>query len=228
MEKCQNFQRFGKTLPDLLSFGGWVLVFCCSNNDKPKFVRVLSGNRKGGKKANKGRSPKGGQDGPSNTEVEVKSPNLVPKPKRPNPMDRKSERCHQHSTYGCRSTHEELGPTPPKFFELEEPDRPPRTRGVHKNCKAQGTPQLRRLWGTRRIPRAPWMSLLGSGTGNQPRERVRNGGRSFLRVSGSFPLYSRSMMRNIHTLWGRFREKHPAAVKYAKWGSLGLVESPRL
>ena len=50
-------------------------------------------------------------------------------------------------------------------------------------------------------------------------KKTTNGGRSFSRALGSFPYYSRRTMRNIHTRWGRFREKHPAAVRYAKWVS---------
>ena len=124
MEKCQNFKRFGRTLPDLLSFGGWVLVFAV--------VIMASQNTSGcyravgrvARRPIKGRSPTGGRDGPSNPEVGI-SPQLSPQTQEVQSDGQGSERCHQHSTYGCHSMHTEPGPTPSEFFELEEPDRLP-------------------------------------------------------------------------------------------------------
>ncbi len=48
---------------------------------------------------------------------------------------------------------------------------------------------------------------------------VRNGGRSFSRILASFPSYSRRSLRNIHMRWRNFRETHPVVTKYAKWVS---------
>ena len=119
-----KFQKVRQNPPRLAKFRGMGSCFCCSNDDKPKYIRVLSGNRKGGKKANKGRSPTGGRDGPSNPQVEI-SPQLSPQTQEAQSDGQGSKRCHQHSTYRCRSTHTEPGPTPSEFFELEEPDRLP-------------------------------------------------------------------------------------------------------
>ena len=119
-----KFQKVRQNPPRLAKFRGLGSCVCCSKNDKPKFVRVLSGNRRGGKKANRDRSPTGGRDGPSNSAVEI-SPQLSPQTQETQSNGQGSKRCHQHSTHGCRSTHEEPGPTPSVFFELEEPDRLP-------------------------------------------------------------------------------------------------------
>ena len=218
MEKCQNSKRSGKTLPDLLSFGGWVIVFVALimiNQNSLGCFRAV------GRLA---RRPVriGVQQvddlSPSHSAVEV-SPQLSPQTQETQSNGQGSERCHQHSTHGCRSTHEELGPTPPEFFELEEPDGLTELEEFTEDLPSSRNSQASPTSMNSPNPSSSQNVPPGIGYRNRLRERVRNGGRSFLRASGSFPLYSRRMMRNIHTRWGRFREKHPAAVKYAKWVS---------
>ena len=146
------------------------------------------------------------------------APNLVPKPKRPNPMDRDpSDAINIAHTDAIRCT-KSLDRPPQSSSNSRNPIDSPSSRRSQelpssRNSQAsQSSRNLQNPSSSQNVP--PGISYR-----NQLRERVRNGGRSFLRASGSFPLYSRRMMRNIHTRWGRFREKHPAAVKYAKWVS---------
>ena len=124
MEKCQNFKRFGKTLPDLLSFGGWVLVFAV--------LIMASQNTSGCYRAigRVARRPirRGVQQVDEMVPVIPRSksaPNLVPKPKRPNTMDRDpSDAISIAHTDAIRRT-KSLDRSPPEFFKLEEPARLP-------------------------------------------------------------------------------------------------------
>ena len=192
-----KFQKVRQNPPRLAKFQGLGSCFCCNNHDKPKFVRVLTGHRKGGKKAGKDRSPTGGRNGPSHPAVEV-SPQLSPQTQETQPNGPGSERCHQHSTHGCRSTHEELGSTPQSSSNSRSPMDSPNSRSspeLPSSRNSQASPTSMNSQNSSSSQNVP----PGIGYRNQLRERVRNGGRSFLRVSGSFPLYSHRMMRNIHT-----------------------------
>ena len=112
-----KFQKIRQNPPRLAKFKGMCLCFCCTHYDRPKIVRVLSSHRKTGKKTSKGGGPTSGRPGSSSPKGEVR-PQLAPKTQETQPNGQGSERCHQHSTHGCRSSHEELGSTTP---ELEEP-----------------------------------------------------------------------------------------------------------
>ena len=121
-----KFQKVRQNPPRLAKFRGMGSCFCCSNASKPKFVRVLSGHRKGGKKTLKGGSPTGGR---CNTADTASSPpnEVAPKPS-PKTQETQSdgqgaERCHQHSSNGCHSSHKEPGTDPAELLELNEPDR---------------------------------------------------------------------------------------------------------
>ena len=129
-----KFQKVRQNPPRFAKFRGMGSCFYCTDVDKPKFVRVLSGNRKGSKKAIKGGgptsgrcdhpgSPSGSPSSPSiNPKIEV-TPQHSPEAQEAQSTGSGSERCHEHSSSGCLSSHEE--PIPAEFFELEEPDHLP-------------------------------------------------------------------------------------------------------
>ena len=98
-----KFQKVRQNPPRLARFRGMGSCFCCANISKPKFVRVLSGSRKGGKKADKDRSLAGRRCDANSPKIEV-TPELSPKTQETQPNGQGSERCHQHSTHGCHST----------------------------------------------------------------------------------------------------------------------------
>ena len=143
-------------------------------------------------------------------------PNIAPKPKRPNPMDREpSDAISILQADASRRTKSQSLPSSSNS----------KSRIASQNSKS--LPDLRNSQNSPALPisrnsmtRSNSQNvLLGTSFRNRLQARVRNGGRSFSRALGSFPSYSRRMMRNIHTQWGRFRARHPAAVRYAKWVS---------
>ena len=120
-----KFQKVRQNPPRSAKFRGMGTCFCCSLTAKPKFVRVLSPRRKGSKETPKGGGPASGRcDPPSSPsvspQVEV-TPKLGPEAQEAQSDGSGSERCHEHPTSGCLSSHEE--PVPSEFFELREPDR---------------------------------------------------------------------------------------------------------
>ena len=212
-----KFQKVRQNPPRLAKFRGMGSCFCCTLTSRPKFVRVLSGNRKGGKKTLKSGSPTGGRCSPansaSNPSHEV-APQHSPEAKETQSDGQGAERCHQHPTSGCLSSHKE--PVPAEFFELGEPDRLPELEeltGLAELPELPSFADFEELNDTLELPECPSWDVIQeptAGTGEEWWEVL------FSRALGSFPSYSRRMMRNIHTRWGRFRARHPAAVRYAK------------
>ena len=136
-----KFQKVRQNPPRSAKFRGMGACFCCSLTAKPKFVRVLSTRRKGGKETSKGGSPAGGRrDPPSSPQVEVSS-KLSNEEQETQSFGPGPERCHQHHSGGCLSSHEE--PVPEEFFELGEPDR---------------LPELEELTGIATLPELPSFS----------------------------------------------------------------------
>ena len=133
-----KFQKIRQNPPRLAKFRGMGSCFCCTDFAKPKFVRVLSSARKNSKKTIKGGSPTGGRCDAGDPTVQV-APESGTKTQETQPNGPGPERCHQHSSLGCHSSHQELGNTPPEFFELEEPDRLPELE------EFVGLPELREL-----------------------------------------------------------------------------------
>ena len=145
-------------------------------------------------------------------------PNLAPKPKRPNPMDREpSDVISIAQTDAIRRT-KSLEQTPQSSSNSMNQIASPNSKSSPDLLSSGSSPALPT---SRNLPRLSnsQSAPLGTRFRNRLQERVRNGGRSFSRALGSFPSYSRRTMRSIHTRWGRFRVRHPAAVRYAKWVS---------
>ena len=122
-----KFKKVRQNPPRSAKFRGMGSCFYCTDFDKPKFVRVLSGHRKGSKKAIKGGGPTSGRcdhpsSSPSSPQSEV-TPKHSPEAQEAQPNGSGSERCHEHPSSGCLSSHQE--PVPSEFFELEEPHRLP-------------------------------------------------------------------------------------------------------
>ena len=122
-----KFQKVRQNPPRTAKFRGMGSCFCCSLTAKPKFVRVLSNGRKGGKKTLKSGGPTSGRgDPPSSSSINPKievTPQHSPEAQETKSTGSGAERCHEHPSGGCLSSHEE--PVPSEFFELEEPDRLP-------------------------------------------------------------------------------------------------------
>ena len=226
MEKCQNSKRSGKTLPELLSFGEWVLVFVV--------LTLLSQSSFGCYRAigRVARRPlrvgvQQVDDAIPPIVPRMKSlPNLALKPKRPNPMDREpSDVISIAQTDAIRHT-KSLEQTPQSSSNSMNQIASPNSRSSPDLLSSGNSPALPT---SRNLPRLSnsQSAPLGTQFRNRLQERVRNGGRSFSRALGSFPSYSRRTMRNIHLRWGRFRARYPAAVRYAKWVSWlsGIVAS---
>ena len=137
-----KFQKVRQNPPRSAKFRGMGSCFCCSLTAKPKFVRVLSNRRKGGKKTLKSGGPTSGRgDPPSSSSISPKievTPQHSPEAQEAQSIGSRSERCHEHPTSGCLSSHEE--PVPSEFFELEEPDR---------------LPELEELTGLAELPELP-------------------------------------------------------------------------
>ena len=143
-------------------------------------------------------------------------PNLAPKSKKPNPLDRDpSDAMNILQADASRRTKSQSLPSSSNS----------KSQSVSRNSKSspelqhsQNSPALQTSRNS--LTHSNSQSVRhGTSFRNRLQERVRNGGRSFLRGLGSFPLYSRRTMRNIHMRWRIFRMRHPAAVKYAKWVS---------
>ena len=132
-----KFQKIRQNPSRIAKFKRMGLCFCCAYSDKPKIVRVLSHPRKAGKKAGKGGGATGGRLGTSNPQGEVRSQSS-PQTQETESHGQRPQRCHQHSSLGCRSTHSEprsISPEPEKpartdeceehdrLLEFEEPDR---------------------------------------------------------------------------------------------------------
>ena len=133
-----KFQKVRQNPPRSAKFRGMGSCFYCTDFDKPKFVRVLSGHRKGGRCDHPSGSPSGSPSSPSiSPQIEVTSQHS-PEAQETKSTGSRSERCHEHPSGGCLSSHEE--PVPPEFFELEEPDR---------------LPELEELTGLAELPELP-------------------------------------------------------------------------
>ena len=122
-----KFQKVRQNPPRSAKFRGMGSCFCCSLTAKPKFVRVLSSRRKGSKETPKGGSPASRRCDPSSSppnssKIEV-TPKHSPEAQEAQSNGSGSERCHEHHSGGCLSSHQE--PVPSEFFELEEPHRLP-------------------------------------------------------------------------------------------------------
>ena len=220
MGKYQSFKRFGKTLPDLLSFEGWVLVFTV--------LTLISQNSYGcyrviGRVAR--RPLRVGVQQVDDVIIPVAPPavprskslpNIVPKPKKPNPMDRDpSDAMNILQADASRRTKSQ---SLPSSLNSKNPIASPNSKSLPDLPNSRNSPALPTSKSLTMLSNSPSVPR-GTQFRNQLRERVRNGGRSFLRGLGSFPLYSRRTMRNIHMRWRIFRMRHPAAVRYAKWVS---------
>ena len=126
-----KFQKVRQNPPRYAKYRGMGSCFYCTDVDKPKFVRVHSNGRKGGKKTLKSGGPTGGRcdhpssspSSPSSSPQNEVTPQLSPEAQETKSPGSGSERCHEHSSGGCQSSHEE--PVPAEYFELEEPQRLP-------------------------------------------------------------------------------------------------------
>ena len=164
-----KFQKVRQNPPRIAKFQGMGSCFCCSNFTKPKFVRVLSGHRKGGKKTTKGGSPTGGRCDTANNPTNEVSPKPSPKTQETQSDGQGSERCHQHSANGCRSSHKEPGTDPAEFFELDEPDRLPELEEFAGLAELQELPcfaDFEELAETLELPECPsWDTIQEPTTG---------------------------------------------------------------
>ena len=128
-----KFQKVRQNPPRYAKYRGMGSCFYCTDVDKPKFVRVHTHGRKGGKKTLKGGSPAGGRcDSSSGSSLSPQNEvapqfsteaQVSPEAQETKSSGSGSERCHEHSSGGCQSSHEE--PVPAEYFELEEPQRLP-------------------------------------------------------------------------------------------------------
>ena len=221
MGKCQNSKRSGRTLPELLSFGEWVLVFAALTQVSQSSLgcyRVIG--RVARRPLKVGVQQVGDAIQPIQPIVpRSKSlPNLAPKPKRPNPMDREpSDVINIAQTDAIHHT-KSLEQTLQSSWNSMSQIASPNSKSTLDLQSSGSSPALPISRNSMKLS-SPQSAPLGTRFRSRLQERVRNGGRSFSRALGSFPSYSRRTMRSIHTRWGRIRVRHPAAVRYAKWVS---------